>query len=132
MTEGEVVRLMREHLESQFPKTCPNCQRHYANLREYIAVTSRLEPAMCYDAEIEDWNPAEPVGTATYTNCPCGTTLALSSHGMPLLRLWALYNWARVEKKRRRMTMNELLSYLRDKIRGEVMGRGADGETPPS
>jgi hypothetical protein len=44
-----------------------------------------------------------------------------NSHGMPLLRLWALYNWARVEKRRRNMTMNELLTYLRDEIRKQVL-----------
>ena len=120
MTESEVVRLMREHLERQFPKVCPHCGRHFATLREYILATQRIEPSVCYDAEIEDWNPLKPMGTVTYTNCPCGTTLALSSHGMPILRLWSLYNWARTETKRRGMTMRELLNYLRDEIRTEV------------
>ncbi len=121
MTEAEVVRLMREHLESQFPKVCPNCHRHFADLREYILNTHRIEPSVCYDAEIEDWNPLRPVGTVTYTNCSCGTTLALSSHGMPILRLWSLYNWARGETKARGVTMNELLNYLRDEIRQQVL-----------
>jgi hypothetical protein len=121
MIEAEVVRLMREHLESQFPKVCPTCQRKYANLREYILTTRRVEPSISYDAEVEDWNPQEPIGTATYSTCPCGSTLALSSHGMPVLRLWSLYNWARVEKKRRAMTMQQLLSYLRDRIRQQVL-----------
>jgi hypothetical protein len=98
MIEAEVVRLMREHLESQFPKVCPTCQRHFASLYDYIQNTYRVEPSISYDAEVGDWNPKEPIGTATYSTCPCGSTLALSSHGMPLLRLWALYNWARVEK----------------------------------
>jgi hypothetical protein len=121
MTEAEVTRIMREHLESQFPKVCPNCGRHFASLHEYILATKRIEPSVCYDADVDDWNPLQPVGTVTYTNCPCGTTLALTSHGMPLLRLWALYNWARVEKRRRNMTMNELLNYLRDEIRKQVL-----------
>ena len=70
---------------------------------------------------MEDWNPVQPVGTATYSNCPCGTTLALGSRGMPLLRLWSLYNWARTETKRRGITMDELLCYLRDEIRKQVL-----------
>jgi hypothetical protein len=122
MTEAEVVRLMKEHLESQFPKVCPSCQRTFPTLRDYILVTRRVEPSISYDAEVGDWNPKEPIGTATYSTCTCGSTLALSSHGMPLLRLWSLYNWAKVEKKRRGVTMEQLLSYLRDEIRGRVMG----------
>ena len=126
MTESEVVRLMREHLERQFPKVCPHCHRHFSTLREYILVTQRVEPSVCYDAEAEDWNPLKPMGTVTYSNCPCGTTLALSSHGMPLLRLWSLYHWARTETKRRGMTMRELLNHLRDEIRKEVSAAPAE------
>ncbi len=36
MTEAEVIRQMREHLESLFPKVCPNCKRRFATLREYL------------------------------------------------------------------------------------------------
>ena len=131
MTEAEVVKAMREHLENQFPKVCPTCSRRYENLRQYILVTERIEPAVSYDAEMEDWTPREPVGTVTYSNCSCGTTLALSSHGMPLLRLWALYLWARGETRRRGMTMEQLLSYLRNIIRQQVLdSHPADEENP--
>jgi hypothetical protein len=27
MTEADVIRIMREHLERLFPKICPNCRR---------------------------------------------------------------------------------------------------------
>jgi hypothetical protein len=121
MTEDEVISVMREHLEGQFPKVCGNCNRHYATLREYILTTRRIEPSMSYDAEIGNWTPEKPLGTATYSNCPCGSTLALSSAGMPLLRLWSLLNWARVETRKRGMTMEQLLSYLRDEIRKQVL-----------
>ena len=36
MTEAEVVRIMREHLEGQFPKVCNTCKRRYATLRQYL------------------------------------------------------------------------------------------------
>ena len=129
MIEADVVRLMREHLESQFPKVCPTCHFRYEDLRQYIFITERIEPSVCYDAEIEDWTPRQPIGTATYSNCRCGTTLALSSHGMPVLRLWALYHWARGEKKRRGITMPELLSYLRDQIRQQVLAEPPKGKS---
>lgn len=121
MTEAEVIRLMREHLETQFPKLCPNCQRSYASLRQYIQITAHLGPAMPYDAEMGDWNPAQPIGTLTYSNCPCGSTMALTSDGMPLLRLWSLLNWAKTETKKRGMTPQELLNYLRDEICRRVL-----------
>src|ERR1035441_2835492 len=45
MTEAEVIRAMRGHLEGQFPKVCPACQRRFAALREYLLTTEHLGPA---------------------------------------------------------------------------------------
>jgi hypothetical protein len=116
MTEAEVITQMREHLEGQFPKECPTCQRRFATLREYLLTTKHLGPAMPYDAHLDDWTPLKPLGTMTYANCPCGSTLSLSSEGMPLTRLWSLLSWARAETKRRGLTPEEVLNYLRDEI----------------
>ena len=121
MTEAAVIQMMREHLEGQFPKVCPNCQRRYANLRAYLTHTVPLGPAMPYDAELGDWNPVDPLGTVAYANCACGTTLALTSKGMPLTRLWRLLNWARTETHRRNISPQELLNYLRDEITRQVL-----------
>lgn len=121
MTEAEVVTAMRKHLETQFPKPCPNCKRQFPTLRNYLQVTTILGSAMPYDADIGDWNPVEPVGTVTYANCPCGGTLALTSDGMPLLKLWSLLNWARKETIKRGMTPQELLNYLRDEICKQIL-----------
>ena len=76
---------------------------------------------MPYDADRGDWLPMQPIGTVTFANCPCGTTLALSSAGMPLPRLWRLLNWARTETKRRGLTPRELLNCLRDEICKQVL-----------
>jgi hypothetical protein len=121
MTEAEVIRIMRAHLEGLFPKVCPNCNRRFATLREYLQVTRHVGPAMPYDAELDDWNPMQPVGTVTLANCPCGNTLSLSSDGMALLQLWSLLNWARRETKRRRMSPRELLNHLRAEISRQVL-----------
>jgi hypothetical protein len=127
MTEAEVVRAMREHLEGLFPKTCPNCRRKFATLREYLQLTRHLGAPMPYDAELGDWQPRAPIGTTTYANCPCGNTLMLSSEGMPLLQLWRLLAWARTETQRRGMSPQELLNYLRKVICQQVL---AEPETP--
>jgi hypothetical protein len=121
MNESEVIRIMRTHLEGRFPKVCSNCQHSYLSLREYLLNTDHVGSAIPYDAELGNWNPLRPIGTATYANCPCGNTMALTSKGMPLPQLWSLLNWARVETKKRGMTPKELLNYLRDEICKQVL-----------
>ena len=130
MTEAEVIRAMREHLEGLFPKVCPTCKRRFATLREYLLLTKHLGSAIPYDADAGDWKPLEPMGTVTCANCPCGNTLALTSTGMPLRRLWALLNWARIETKKRRLTPQELLNYLRDEICKQVLNAPDQKDIP--
>jgi hypothetical protein len=124
MTEAEVIQVMREHLEGHFPKTCFNCQRQFATLREYLQLTTHQGPPVPYDAMAGNWQPSKPIGTVTLANCPCGSTLVLSSHGMPLMQLWRLLNWARAETKRRGMSPQKLLDYLRDEICKQVLADG--------
>jgi hypothetical protein len=134
VTEAEVIDAVCRHLEGLFPKVCPNCQRQFATLRDYLLNTQYLGPVMPYDADLGNWNPLRPIGTAAYASCRCGTTLALTSEGMPLLQLWALLNWARVETHKRDQSPQELLNYLRDEICKQVLaapepgGSGTDGE----
>jgi len=120
MTEAEVIREMREYLEGLFPRSCPNCQRRFGSLREYLQVTTHQGDPIPYDAQAGDWQPFKPVGTVTLANCPCGSTLALSSNQMPLPRLWRLLNWARTETRRRNLTPQQLLTYLREEICKQV------------
>ena len=127
LTEAEVIRLIREHLEGQFPKVCAACQRSYGSFREFLLITAPVGSTMSYDAQLNDWNPVVPMGTATYVNCPCGNTLCLTSEGMPLLRLWGLMSWARAETKKRGQTLEELLNYLREEIRKQVLGEPNQG-----
>jgi len=128
-TEAEVIEIMRAHLESQFPKVCFNCKRTYYSLREYLSITRHQGEAMPYDADAGDWNPLHPMGTVTYANCPCGSTLALTSHGMPLLKLWSLLNWARTETRKRGMTPQDLLNYLREEICKQVLAEPSQSTT---
>jgi hypothetical protein len=121
MTDAEAIRIMREHVERLFPKKCPNCQRSFVTLREYVLATKPLGATLSYDAEAGDWNPAEPVGTTAMANCPCGTTLTLTSDGISLMKMWRLLNWARVERKRRGIKQDQLLTYIRGEIRKQVL-----------
>ncbi len=121
MTEAQVVTAMRRHLEGLFPLSCPLCQREFKTFREYLQNTEHEGDAIPYDAELGRWQPLRPIGTVTLANCRCGNTLTLSSEGMPLLQLWSLLNWGRVESQLRNQTPRQLLNYLRDRICEQVL-----------
>jgi hypothetical protein len=121
MTEAEVIKMLREHFEGLFPKVCPNCNRCFTTLREYILITKRHGPSMSYDAELSDWNTLQPIGTVALANCPCGSTLSLSTEGMQLPQRLLLLNWVRIETQRRGLSPQELLDHLRDEIRKQVL-----------
>lgn len=130
MNEAEVIRIIRQHLEKQFPKVCPNCQRSYGTLREYVRLTTPQGAPIPYDVQRGEWLPVKPLGTVVLANCPCGSTLALSSEGVALTRLWQLWRWARAETVKRGQTPEELLAYLREKIREQVLAEaGLGGES---
>jgi len=128
MTEDEVVQILREHFESLFPKICPNCNRSFATLREYIQITTRIGPPMSYDAEIGDWKTTQPIGSMAMANCPCGSTLALSTESMVLSMRLELLSWVRIETQRRMVSPSELLDYLRDEVRKRVLGDSIPGD----
>jgi hypothetical protein len=121
MTDQEALHLVRQHFESLFPKTCSSCGRRFATLREYIVSTTRVGPAKSYDAELGDWKPAEPIGSLALSNCPCGSTLALSTEGMALPQRLALLSWVKIETQRRGVSSSQLLERMRDEIRRQVL-----------
>ena len=121
LTEAEAIRAMRRHLEGRFPKICPNCQRRYASLQEYVQATQPIGETLSYDGELGDWNPAKPLGTVALANCPCGNTLSLTSHGMPVPQLMQLLEWARIETKRQGITLQVLLGQARNEIRRQAL-----------
>ena len=129
MNEDKVIRQMREHLEGLFPKDCKNCGRRYKTLKDYLERTTHSGSAMPYDAMMGDWQPLKPIGMSTLANCPCENTLILTSKGMPLKQLWVLMAWAKTETKKRSMTPQELLNYLRDEICKQVLSESNHNKT---
>jgi hypothetical protein len=128
MTEAEVVQTLREYFESLFPKVCPNCNQRFATLREYILTTKRIGRPISYDADSRDWNTTQPIGSVAQANCPCGSTLGLSTEGMALPQRLALLNWVRIETGRRGMSPSELLEYLRDEVRKQALSETNSGD----
>jgi hypothetical protein len=76
---------------------------------------------MSYDSELGDWNTRQPIGSVALANCPCGTTMALTTVSMVLSLRLDLLNWLRVETQRRRVSPSELLECLRDEVRKRVL-----------
>lgn len=121
LTDSEVIKIVRDHIERQFPMKCSMCEHRFLTLKDYLEYTTHLGEPVSYDAEKGDWRPLEPLGTLSYANCRCGTTLTISSHGMGLLTMWRLLRWARTESSRRKIGMSELLHDLRQKIDRQVL-----------
>jgi hypothetical protein len=121
MTDAEAVRMMREYFEGLFPRTCPKCGKHYGTVRDYILQTQPVGPAISYDVELGDWQPANPLGTFASGNCTCGTTLTLTTAGLPLPKLHAVLHWVKTETEIRGVTPGQLIGWVRDEIRQQVL-----------
>ena len=121
MTEIQAIGLMIDHLKGQFPRSCSNCQRRFPTLRDYFENTKPAGEPISYDLELGEAKPQSPMGAVAFSNCHCGSTLGLTSKGMPLLRLWSLMHWVKHEAQRRGMTLSEFLQYLRGEVRKKVL-----------
>ena len=121
MPDDEIIQMVLEHYESLFPKVCSNCGRFFATLREYILNTERIGTTTCYDAEIGDWETTQPIGVGAHSNCPCGTTMTLTSEGMPLSQVHLVLNWIKEETQRQGSSPLELIDYIRSEIRKRVL-----------
>ena len=65
------------------------------------------------------------IGGAVLANCPCGTTLGLTTVGMALEDIHRLLEWIRRETDRRAITQADLLEEMRQKLRQRVLSEGA-------
>jgi hypothetical protein len=120
MNDEEILRLVREHFEGLFPKTC-SCGRRFATLREYIVDTEVVRGAISYDAASGNWKPAQFLGTWAFANCPCGSTLALTTEGLPLATRHLLLAWVKEQTERRGVSAEEVVGTLRAEIRRRAL-----------
>jgi len=116
LTEADAIRLTLAHVESLFPKTCNKCNKVFENYREYLLNTERAGVPLSYDIELDNWTPINSSGNVALANCRCGNTLAISSHGMPLMQIWQILNWVRIETKKRGVKTQDIMCYLRDEV----------------
>jgi len=123
LNEDDVVAIVRAHIEQKFPMACSKCEHTFSSLKEYLEYTTHVGNPISYDAELKRWWPTEPVGTLSFAQCRCGTTLSISSHGMGLMVMWRLLRWAREEAARRNISVGELLDGVRRQIDQQVLGQ---------
>lgn len=130
MTDAEIIRALRKFYEGLFPKVCSNCGRRFATLRDYIVATQRLWPSVDYDIELDNYKTLKPIGGLAMANCLCGSTLTLSSREMPLSQTHLMLEWVRAESERRGSSPTEILEWLRDEVRKQVLAE-SPREQPP-
>lgn len=78
---------------------------------------------MAYDADVGDWTPNQPLGGALFSNCPCGSTLVLSTEEMKRWTQWRLLAWVRLETRARGISPTALLVEVKDEVRAMIAGR---------
>lgn len=77
LSASELYQGLRAIWDTEFPKTCPLCERVYHSFEEYLANTSKLEHGsglMGYKVG----EAGEQVGI--FRNCACGTTIMAFCH----------------------------------------------------
>lgn len=120
MNDADIIGPLLTHCEGQFPKACA-CGRKFATLREYIRDTVPIGDAISYDAASSDWSPTQPLGALALANCPCGSTLAVSTEGMSLETRHRVLAWIRSEMTQRGVTAKVVAGAIREKIRKGVL-----------
>jgi hypothetical protein len=121
LSDQEVIAIIRRHLESKFPKDCLRCGRRYDSLVDYLLGTTHLGDPISGDDARRIPEPTKLIGTISYANCVCGSTLAMSSAGINPFIMWRLVRWAGTNMIRRGMSMGEVLSDLRSRIDEQVL-----------
>jgi hypothetical protein len=131
LSDQEVIAILRRHLESKFPKDCLRCGRRYDSLASYLRGTTHVGDPISGDNPFRMTEPAKLIGTISYANCVCGSTLAITSAGLNLFIMWRLMRWAGANMSRRGISMGELLSDLRARIDEEVLREHYDKDPVP-
>ncbi len=124
MDEDQVAELLKRYVEGLFPKSCPNCQRQYKTLHEYLLVTTPVGKPISYDAELGNRDPDKLFGSIASANCPCGSTLSISSEQMEHSQRLAILDWLFHETVEQGITATELLDRIRIKATQLVLEEG--------
>jgi hypothetical protein len=121
VTEAEVVAIMRKHAEEQFPKTCSKCRLVFRTYADYVRTVTPIGAPVPFDEPRGDGKTKAQLGAVSMANCPCGTTLSISSRGRPAETAEGITTWAREQAAREGITLEQLLERLRARLRAEAL-----------
>jgi len=124
LTDEQVIEIVKKHYEGLFPRTCPGCNRPFSSLAHYLVETTHVGEPVSFDADDGKWEPPDDTGIMSFSNCPCGATLALESKGIGIATMWQLLGWARARSEERGITVSNLLAEVRDQIDARVLPGG--------
>jgi hypothetical protein len=121
VTEGEVVAIMRRHVDAQFPKTCSKCHRVFQTYSEYVRTVTPIGTPVLFERTRGEGEAKAQLGTVSMANCTCGTTLSLSSRGRSQQPEVSITTWARERAEHEGITLEQLFERLRARLRTEAL-----------
>ena len=122
LTEDQVIHIIRENVEIQFPKDCAVCGHRFCSFKEYIKGTDQLGKPRSYDADEQIWQPHDPIGIFSFSKCKrCENTLTLDSYKSNVATIQQLLGWIKEEVMRRSIMVDELLDDLRVKVENQIL-----------
>lgn len=121
MHKEEILDLLYEYYCSQFPKRCGPCGRRYETLTEYIQTTRAIGNVISHDADAGNWELKRPVGSVAMVNCPCGSTLSLSTDDMPIDQRERVLKWVHEETECSGAAHSDVLDALRAEVRKRAL-----------
>lgn len=123
MNIAKANKLTRKYIESQFPRTCYNCDRTFETLFDYLIKTRHLGDPIAHNENALKVDEQNFTGVISYANCVCGSTLAITSQAMDLLTYWRLMFWAKMESRKQKISISELLRQVRNDIDNQVLNK---------
>jgi len=123
LDEAEVIDVLLEYYESLFPKRCHNCGHHFESLGDYVRHTTQLGSSQSFDADNDDRDTRSPIGSSAMSNCPCGSTLALTTDDLDMDTRLQILDWVHRVVEAQGVTPTEVLDDIRLKIRELALER---------
>lgn len=117
----ELIAVVIAQSERAHPRSCSNCGRSFASLRDYFLGTTTIGTPLCYDEPDDD----PSIGTLAYVNCACRSTLATRYDRDSMPQYQDLLAWLARESAATGAEPGVVLERLRVTIRERVVGQSA-------
>ncbi len=110
-----------EYCEQQFPRSCANCGLEFGSFTDFISATSPIGEPQAYDAVGDLLHEVgHLVGTLSFVNCRCGSTLTVECGDTTSDEYVALLDALAHDVEKTGLTVNGVLEVLRQTIRSRV------------